>query len=129
MRSFTARSYLLLCNDNKYTVTSVSSAFRRAMLYTKSELRFKQSSLNHRTRNLRRVGNLQLSPYPLYRYAIVLLVFPLKVNRLFLLFSSNNIPLRGRYICAFNSARHKAYCLLLNQRRLTLFLMPLRLSI
>lgn len=96
-------------NNSKYTVTSVSSAFRRAMLCTKSELRFKQSSLNHRTRNLRSVGNLQLSPYPLYRYAIVLLVFPLKVSRLFLLFSSNNIPLRGRYICAFNSALFSAY--------------------
>ena len=97
-------------------MTSVSSAFRRAMLCTKSELRFKQSSLNHRTRNLRSVGNLQLSPYPLYRYAIVLLVFPLKVSRLFLLFSSNNIPLRGRYICAFNSARFSAYCRLMGQR-------------
>ena len=105
-------------NDNsKYTVTLVSSAFQWAMLCTKSELRFKQYSLNHRTRNLRNVGKLQLLPYPLYRYAIVLLVFPLEVNRLFLLFSSNNIPLRGRYICAFNSARFSAYYLRLRPHR------------
>ena len=41
---------------------------------------------------MRNVGKLQLLPYPLYRYAIVLLVFPLEVNRLFLLFSSNIPP-------------------------------------
>ena len=115
MCSFTARSYRLQSNISQYTVTSVSTAFRWAMLCTKSELRFRQSSLNHRTRNLRNIGNLQLLPYPLYRYAIVLLVFPLKVSRLFPLYSSNNALLRREYICAFNSALPQAYYRLLDQ--------------
>ena len=102
-------------HNSKYTVTSVSTAFRWAMLCTKSELRFKQYSLNHRTRNLRRFGKSQLLPYPLYRYAIVLFVFPLKVNRLFPLFTSNNALLRRVYICAFSSAQFSAYYRLTDQ--------------
>ena len=97
-------------NNSKYTETSVSTAFRWALLITKSELGFRQYSFNHRTRNLRSISKLQFLPYPLYRYAVVLLVFPLEVNRLFPLYSSNNALLRRGYICAFNSALSSRGC-------------------
>ncbi len=51
-------------------MTPVSIAFRWAMLCTKSELRFRQYSFNHRTRNLRSVEVLRLTPYPLYQHAL-----------------------------------------------------------
>lgn len=55
-------------------MTPVSIAFRWAMLCTKSELRFRQYSFNHRTRNLRSVEVLRLTPYPLYQHAIVAVI-------------------------------------------------------
>ena len=94
----------------RHTVTSVSIAFRRAMLCTKSELRFRQYSFNHRTRNLRSVEVLRLTSYPLYQHAIVPFEFPRQVGWLFPLFTFNNVPLRGRYTFALSSARSAAYC-------------------
>lgn len=88
-----------------YTMTPVSIAFRWAMLCTKSELRFRQYSFNHRTRNLRSVEVLRLTPYPLYQHAIVPFEFPRQVGWLFPLFTFNNVPLRGRYTFALSSAR------------------------
>ena len=95
----------------RHTVTSVSIAFRRAMLCTKSELRFRQYSFNHRTRNLRSVEVLRLTSYPLYQHAIVPFEFPRQVGWLFPLFTFNNVPLRGRYTFALSSAQSLAYCL------------------
>lgn len=95
-------------HNSKYTVTSVSTAFRWALLITKSELGFRQYSFNHRTRNLRSVGTLRLMPYPLYQHAIVPFEFPRQVGWLFPLFTFNNVPLRGRYTFALSSARSSA---------------------
>ena len=64
-------------------MTPVSVAFRWAMLCTKSELRFRQFSFNHKTRNLRSVKTLRLVPYPLYQHAIVPFEFPRQVGWLF----------------------------------------------
>ena len=64
MRSFIAKSYSSKINNNEHTMTSVSIAFRWAMLCTKSELRFRQYSFNHRIRNLRSIEVLRLTPYP-----------------------------------------------------------------
>ena len=86
-------------------MTPVSIAFRWAMLCTKSKLRFRQYSFNHRTRNLRSVEILRLTPYPLYQHAIVPFEFPRQVGWLFPLFTFNNVPLRGRYTFALSSAR------------------------
>ena len=97
-------------------MTPVSIAFRRAMLCTKSELRFRQYSFNHRTRNLRSVEILRLTPYPLYQHAIVPFEFPRQVGWLFPLFTFNNVPLRGRYTFALSSARFGAYYQKLNIR-------------
>ena len=91
-------------------MTPVSVAFRWAMLCTKSELRFRQFSFNHRTRNLRNVEILRLISYPLYQHAIVPFEFPRQVGWLFPLFTFNNVPLWGRYTFALSSARCKAYC-------------------
>ena len=91
-------------------MTPVSIAFRWAMLCTKSKLRFRQYSFNHRTRNLRSVEILRLTPYPLYQHAIVPFEFPRQVGWLFPLFTFNNVPLRGRYTFALSSARFSAYC-------------------
>ena len=91
-------------------MTPVSVAFRWAMLCTKSELRFRQFSFNHRTRNLRSVKTLRLVPYPLYQHAIVPFEFPRQVGWLFPLFTFNNVPLRGRYTFARSSAQFSAYC-------------------
>lgn len=90
-------------------MTPVSIAFRWAMLCTKSKLRFRQYSFNHRTRNLRSVEILRLTPYPLYQHAIVPFEFPRQVGWLFPLFTFNNVPLRGRYTFALSSARFSAY--------------------
>ena len=76
-------------------MTPVSVAFRWAMLCTKSELRFRQFSFNHRTRNLRSVETLRLVPYPLCQHAIVPFEFPRQVGWLFPLFTFNNVPCRG----------------------------------
>jgi len=90
-------------------MTPVSIAFRWAMLCTKSELRFRQYSFNHRTRNLRSVEVLRLTPYPLYQHAIVPFEFPRQVGWLFPLFTFNNVPLRGRYTFALSSAQSLTY--------------------
>ena len=111
MRSFIAKSYSSKINNNEHTMTSVSIAFRWAMLCTKSELRFRQYSFNHRIRNLRSIEVLRLTPYPLYQHAIVPFEFPLQVGWLFPLFTFNNVPLRGRYTFALSSARFSAYYL------------------
>lgn len=108
VRSFIAKSYSSKINNNEHTMTSVSIAFRWAMLCTKSELRFRQYSFNHRIRNLRSVEVLRLTPYPLYQHAIVPFEFPLQVGWLFPLFTFNNVPLRGRYTFALSSARSPA---------------------
>ena len=92
-------------NNSEHTMTPVSIAFRWAMLCTKSELRFRQYSFNHRTRNLRSVEVLRLTPYPLYQHAIVPFEFPRQVGWLFPLFTFNNVPLRGRYTFALSSAQ------------------------
>lgn len=105
MRSFIAKSYSSKINNNEHTMTSVSIAFRWAMLCTKSELRFRQYSFNHRIRNLRSIEVLRLTPYPLYQHAIVPFEFPLQVGWLFPLFTFNNVPLRGRYTFALSSAQ------------------------
>ena len=97
-------------------MTPVSIAFRWAMLCTKSKLRFRQYSFNHRTRNLRSVEILRLTPYPLYQHAIVPFEFPRQVGWLFPLFTFNNVPLRGRYTFALSSARFGAYYQKLNIR-------------
>ena len=76
-------------------MTPVSVAFRWAMLCTKSELRFRQFSFNHRTRNLRSVETLRLVPYPLCQHAIVPFEFPRQVGWLFPLFTFNNVPCKG----------------------------------
>ena len=76
-------------------MTPVSVAFRWAMLCTKSELRFRQFSFNHRTRNLRSVKILRLISYPLYQHAIVPFEFPRQVGWLFPLFTFNNVPCKG----------------------------------
>ena len=110
VRSFIAKSYSSKINNNEHTMTSVSIAFRWAMLCTKSELRFRQYSFNHRIRNLRSVEVLRLTPYPLYQHAIVPFEFPLQVGWLFPLFTFNNVPLRGRYTFALSSALSLAYC-------------------
>ena len=109
MRSFIAKSYSSKINNNEHTMTSVSIAFRWAMLCTKSELRFRQYSFNHRIRNLRSIEVLRLTPYPLYQHAIVPFEFPLQVGWLFPLFTFNNVPLRGRYTFALSSALSSAY--------------------
>src|SRR5699024_10719946 len=93
--SFTAKSYSPKINNSEHTVTPVSVAFRWAMLCTKSELRFRQFSFNHRTRNLRSVETLRLVPYPLCQHAIVPFEFPRQVGWLFPLFTFNNVPCRG----------------------------------
>ena len=116
MRSFIAKSYSSKINNNEHTMTSVSIAFRWAMLCTKSELRFRQYSFNHRIRNLRSVEVLRLTPYPLYQHAIVPFEFPLQVGWLFPLFTFNNVPLRGRYTFALSSALFSAYYLPKDQR-------------
>ena len=103
--SFTAKSYSPKINNSEHTVTPVSVAFRWAMLCTKSELRFRQFSFNHRTRNLRSVRTLRLVPYPLYQHAIVPFEFPRQVGWSFPLFTFNNVPLRGRYTFARSSAQ------------------------
>lgn len=108
VRSFIAKSYSSKINNNEHTMTSVSIAFRWAMLCTKSELRFRQYSFNHRIRNLRSIEVLRLTPYPLYQHAIVPFEFPLQVGWLFPLFTFNNVPLRGRYTFALSSARSSA---------------------
>ena len=110
VRSFIAKSYSSKINNNEHTMTSVSIAFRWAMLCTKSELRFRQYSFNHRIRNLRSIEVLRLTPYPLYQHAIVPFEFPLQVGWLFPLFTFNNVPLRGRYTFALSSALSSAYC-------------------
>lgn len=110
MRSFIAKSYSSKINNNEHTMTSVSIAFRWAMLCTKSELRFRQYSFNHRIRNLRSIEVLRLTPYPLYQHAIVPFEFPLQVGWLFPLFTFNNVPLRGRYTFALSSAQSLACC-------------------
>ena len=117
VRSFIAKSYSSKINNNEHTMTSVSIAFRWAMLCTKSELRFRQYSFNHRIRNLRSIEVLRLTPYPLYQHAIVPFEFPLQVGWLFPLFTFNNVPLRGRYTFALSSARFSAYYLRLNPHR------------
>ena len=109
VRSFIAKSYSSKINNNEHTMTSVSIAFRWAMLCTKSELRFRQYSFNHRIRNLRSIEVLRLTPYPLYQHAIVPFEFPLQVGWLFPLFTFNNVPLRGRYTFALSSAQFSAY--------------------
>ena len=109
MRSFIAKSYSPKINNSEHTMTPVSIAFRWAMLCTKSKLRFRQYSFNHRTRNLRSVEILRLTPYPLYQHAIVPFEFPRQVGWLFPLFTFNNVPLRGRYTFALSSARFSAY--------------------
>ena len=91
-------------------MTPVSVAFRWAMLCTKSELRFRQYSFNHRMRNLRNIRTLRLFLYPLYQHAIVPFEFPRQVGWSFPLFTFNNVPLRGRYTFALSSARRAAYC-------------------
>lgn len=108
MRSFIAKSYSPKINNSEHTMTPVSIAFRWAMLCTKSKLRFRQYSFNHRTRNLRSVEILRLTPYPLYQHAIVPFEFPRQVGWLFPLFTFNNVPLRGRYTFALSSARFSA---------------------
>lgn len=102
---FHCKSYSSKINNNEHTMTSVSIAFRWAMLCTKSELRFRQYSFNHRIRNLRSIEVLRLTPYPLYQHAIVPFEFPLQVGWLFPLFTFNNVPLRGRYTFALSSAQ------------------------
>ena len=115
VRSFIAKSYSPKINNSEHTMTPVSIAFRWAMLCTKSELRFRQYSFNHRTRNLRSVEVLRLTPYPLYQHAIVPFEFPRQVGWLFPLFTFSNVPLRGRYTFALSSAQFSAYYLLMGQ--------------
>lgn len=102
---FHCKKLLAQSHNSEHTMTPVSIAFRWAMLCTKSELRFRQYSFNHRTRNLRSVEVLRLTPYPLYQHAIVPFEFPRQVGWLFPLFTFNNVPLKGRYTFALSSAR------------------------
>lgn len=72
-------------NNNEHTMTSVSIAFRWAMLCTKSELRFRQYSFNHRIRNLRdrSIAINSLSALPTCDCPFE---FPLQVGWLFIIY-------------------------------------------